>query len=351
VQRLSPIPVLAGLLLALITFNFPAPLDRSTASAPAEAQDAAQQDLTVRIDPAESVVEVGEPFTVAVMVDNAMGLGGFQFDMVFSPSIVRVDEVTLGGFLGSTGRSVIPLDPVIDNQNGEATFGAFSYGHASGPEGTGALALITLTTQGVGLSALDLQGVLVLDTGGDSQVVIVEDGLVVAGGAPTPTSTPTATNTPTATVTPTPTSITTTTITPEPVVIVSPTSAPVGETFTFTGSHFTPEGLIEEWFTDLEAVRHLLGSFRADSFGEFTRQHNWERFWPPGIYSYVAIDVAKGSETSTNFEMTGPLPQTPTSTPTPTATATGRPTPTATATATPTPSLSHIYLPIIAQSR
>ena len=332
--------VIAALALALIAF---APLDGSIPLAPVEAQNATLQNPTVRVDPAQSVVDVGETFTITVMIDEASNLGGFQFDLLYVTTTVTVDSVALGGFLGSTGRTVGLVGPIIDNQAGRVSFGAWTAGSAPGPNGTGALALITLTTQGAGISPLDLQGVLVLDTKAEHQTPTVEDGTVVAGGAPTPTPTPTATSTPTGTTTPTPTTTTTTTITPEPVIVVHPTSAPVGETFTFTGSHFTPDGLIKEWFADPDQARHLLGSFYADSSGGFNRQHNWEKYWPAGTYSFIANDVTKGSETSVEFEMTEPGSQTPTSTPTSTPTAT----PTSTPTATPTSFSRKIYLPLV----
>ena len=332
--------VIAALALALIAF---APLDGSIPLAPVEAQNATLQNPTVRVDPAQSVVDVGETFTITVMIDEASNLGGFQFDLLYVTTTVTVDSVALGGFLGSTGRTVGLVGPIIDNQAGRVSFGAWTAGSAPGPNGTGALALITLTTQGAGISPLDLQGVLVLDTKAEHQTPTVEDGSVVAGGAPTPTPTPTATSTPTGTTTPTPTTTTTTTITPEPVIVVHPTSAPVGETFTFTGSHFTPDGLIEEWFADPDQARHLLSSFYADSSGGFNRQRNWEKYWPAGTYSFIANDVTKGSETSVEFEMTEPGSQTPTSTPTSTPTAT----PTSTPTATPTSFSRKIYLPLV----
>jgi hypothetical protein len=292
-----------------------APLSGSISPAPVEAQNATLQNPTVRIDPAESVVDVGETFTITVTMDDANDLGGFEFTLSFITTTVTADSVTLGDFLGSTGRTVSTVGPIIDDQAGRASFGAWTLPGPPGPDGTGALAIVALTTQGVGISPLDLQDVLVLDTNVQHQTPIVEDGIVVAGGAPTPTSTPTATTTPTGTTTPTPTSTTTTT-TPQPAVIVSPTSAPVGETFTFTGSHFTPDGLIEEWFADPYQAHHHLGSFYADSCGGFIRQHNWEAYWPAGVYSYIAMDVARESETSVEFEMTEPQTPTPTATPT-----------------------------------
>jgi len=324
--------IAAALALALMAF---APLGEGISIAPVEAQHAALQDPTVRIEPAQSVVDVGETFTITVMIDQASDLGGFEFALFFVTTTVTVDSVTLGDFPGSTGRTIITVGPTIDNEAGEVRFGAATIGADPGPGGTGELAVIVLTTKGMGTSPLDLQDVLVLDTAAQHQTPTVQGGMVVAGGAPTPTVTPTATSTPTGTTTPTPTTTTTTTITPEPVIVVYPPGAPVGELFTFFGSYFTPDGLIEEWFADPDQVRHHLGSFYADSSGEFTRPHIWEAFWPAGIYSYIANDVAKESETFVEFEMTEAQPQTPTSTPT------------STPTATPTSLIQKVYLPLV----
>jgi hypothetical protein len=364
VQRLNPF-LIAAVFLALIVFNVSfAPDDRSIPLAPVEAQHVTSQNPTVRIHPDESVVGVGDTFTVTVMIDHASDLGAFEFGMSFDPSVVHVDGGVQREFLASTGRftETLPITPSlgIDNVAGELSFGAFSYGDVSGPEGTGTLALITLTAQGEGESPLDLRSVRLVDTASppSSQVVTGEDGTVVVGAGPTATSTPTptetstptatstatatatptptstdaATPTPTATGTPpTPTSTATATTTPEPVIIVYPTKAPIGETFTFTGSYFTPDGRIdawftapslppasitwlrksgddhtEEWFADPDETRYFLDSFYADSSGGFTYQHNWEKYWPVGIYSFIAIDDAKESETYVEFEMTEP---------------------------------------------
>ena len=169
------------------------------------ATNLAQQDPTVRIEPAQSTVAVGQSFTVSVMIYEASNLGAFQFDLRYTAAIVRVDGVTLGTFLGSTGRSASPAGPLIDNGAGKVTFGAFSFGEQAGPNGSGALAVVSLTAQGEGESLLDLRSVLALDTGGNSQVTSIKDGLVVVGAAPTPTSTSTPTRTPIVTSTPTPT--------------------------------------------------------------------------------------------------------------------------------------------------
>jgi hypothetical protein len=183
-------------------------------------------DTTVRLEPNSQTVELGEHFTVVVMIDECSDLGAFQFHLFYTPTIVTVDSVTLSAFLGSTGRSADPLGPEIDNEAGKVAFGGWSFGEASGPNGTEELVTISLIAQGEGESPLNLQRVRVVDSGGNSQAVIVEDGLVVVETTPTPTSTATPTWTPTATSTPTPTPTSTATPTRTPTPTSTPTSAP-----------------------------------------------------------------------------------------------------------------------------
>jgi hypothetical protein len=161
------------------------PLDRSTALAPVEGQDAALQNPTVRIDPAESVVRPSEGFTVSVMIDQATNLGGFEFALLFITTTVTVENVNVveGGFPGSTGRQVFAVVSRIDNQAGKAEFGVVTVGSAPGASGTGVLATVALNAQGSGESPLDLQNVQVVETNGHPQTTTVEDGLVRIGFA------------------------------------------------------------------------------------------------------------------------------------------------------------------------
>lgn len=260
----------------------------------------AQQGSTVRIEPVQSTVTVDESFTVSVMIDNASDLGGFEFKLLYITATVIVDDVTMGDFLGSTGRGVIVLGPNIDNEAGEVRFGTATLGTAPGPDGTGELAVISLTAQGEGESYLDLQDVVVLDTANppNSQEATVEDGTVVVGAAPT--STPTATQTPTATATPTPTA------TPTDMSTQTPTNTPTA-TATATA---TPAPTATPTST---ATPTATGTAVA-----------------------TPTPTATSTSTETPFPTNTPTP-TPTSTATATPTATGTATPTATRTDTPTP--------------
>ncbi|HID87690.1 MAG TPA: hypothetical protein EYP55_09995 [Anaerolineae bacterium] len=136
-------------------------------------------DPVVRLDPADSTVAMGDTFTVTVMMDEAVDLGAFQFDLHYAPFIVQVEAFTLGDFLASTGRMVGHVSR-IDNSTGVARFGgySFSFGPQPGPNGSGPLALIRLRGVGGGTSPLDLEGVQVLDTQLNPQVPTVEDGSV-----------------------------------------------------------------------------------------------------------------------------------------------------------------------------
>jgi len=355
-----------------------------------------QQGPTVRVDPVQSTVSVGEAFTVSVMIDNADDLGGFEFDLTYNGTIVAVDSVTLGDFLGSTGRTVGSVGPIIDNQAGRVSFGAWSLPGEPGPGGTGELAVISLTAQGEGQSNLDLQDVQVMDTAINPQEATAEDGTVVVGSeptstptatrTPTPTATPTdtptliPTNTPTATptatgtaaatptptatstatptatatatatststatstpsatptptatrtptgtptatpsVTPTPTETATPTLTPTPTatpksaVTVSPAEGCAGQLFTFTGWDFTPNGLIHDGFTDPNQEHHYNASFYANSSGGFVRTIASESDWLAGVYTYIAFDVTENYGVSVQFTISEPPP---TATPTP----------------------------------
>jgi hypothetical protein len=411
------------LIIFLTLFLLPTLVVAAPALALSRETHLARQDPTVRIEPVQSTVTVEESFTVSVMIDNADDLGGFQFDLLYTPAIVTVDDVTLGDFLGSTGRNTVGIPLIIDNEAGQVTFAAVSGGSAPGPNGTGELAVISLAAQGEGQSDLDLQDVTVLDTDIIAQETTVEDGTVVVESAPTPTptatatptdtptqtptstptatptaaptatataaatptptttstptstsaptptstatptpattstptstsaptptstatptatataaatptptttSTPTTTPSPTATATPTeiatatstvtsiPTETATPTVTPEAAVTVFPVTGCAGQEFTFTGTGFTPNGLIHECFTDPNQGYHYTTSFYADSSGGFVRVIVSEEDWLLGVYTYIAFDSTGGYSTFVQFEITEPPP---TVTPTPT---------------------------------
>lgn len=187
-------------------------------------------DTRVRLEPADSVVGLNETFAVQVMIEEANDLGAFEFELAYDPSILQVKEAALGDFLGSTGRSVVPIGPEVDNEEGRTTFGAISFLSGPGPSGTGVLATITFIAQGEGSTFLALLEVQVSDAAAHAQLVAAEGGRVVVRGAAAPTPVATAPPAPTATATPTPLTTPQVVATPTPAAtaLPSPTSSVTG---------------------------------------------------------------------------------------------------------------------------
>ncbi len=178
--------------------------------------------------PTQTVLLSGGAFTVGVWIQNVTDLGAFQFDMVYSPTLVHVTGATLEGFLASTGRSTSPVGPTIDNGLGKVTFGGFSFGSQLGPNGDGLLATFDLQPQAAGTSPLNLQNSLVTQSGGGTITHSLVNGQVtiaVATATPTATSTATATLTPTLTATATATDTPTSTATATTVATIPPATA------------------------------------------------------------------------------------------------------------------------------
>jgi hypothetical protein len=156
----------------------------------------------IRFEPLSSTVQPGAVFVVNVVVDNVADLGGYDLTVSFNPAVVHVQTVTLGSFLGSTGRTVGALGPSIDNAAGSFTFGGFSFGATAGPNGTGTVGLVTLQAMAPGTTDLTFGAAQVLDT--QAQVLgplTMTSGSVAVSGA-TATGTPTVVATPTVTRTP-----------------------------------------------------------------------------------------------------------------------------------------------------
>jgi hypothetical protein len=144
--------------------------------------------LMLRIEPASSVVQPGDVFTVQVMADEATDVGGFEFTLTFNGEVLSVEETELGPFLGSTGRSAQALGPAIDQAAGSLAFGGFSYGAAPGATGGGMVAHIRLRAVAAGSSTLLLSAGRFTDTRGQAGTAVGagEGSVVVSSGTEAP---------------------------------------------------------------------------------------------------------------------------------------------------------------------
>jgi hypothetical protein len=142
---------------------------------------------TLSISPSSSSISsVGGTRTVNVNVSNAIKLGGFEYEVHYNPSIVKVNsnsDVTLGSFLGSTGRTATLLTPAIDNSTGLVKIGAFSFGSVDGPSGSGNLAMITFTAVSDGTSPIAIRNPLLSSSDATpvSQTTTAQNGSISVG--------------------------------------------------------------------------------------------------------------------------------------------------------------------------
>lgn len=138
----------------------------------------------VWVDPDDQAVEAGDTLTVTVRVQDAQDLAGYEIHIAFDPLLLDGVDAEDAGFLGTSGRTVSPMIPQIDNDQGVLAFAAFSLSTTEpGVDGDGPLALITFEAgPWGGVSALDLEVQLYDSDGVEYDDVGVEDGSVTVEG-------------------------------------------------------------------------------------------------------------------------------------------------------------------------
>jgi hypothetical protein len=134
----------------------------------------------MHIVPASATTFLNRPITVTIVISNVANLGGFQFTLAYSPTLVIVEDVTLGDFLGSSGRTAQPLGPAIDNSAGSAAFGGFTMGSPLGPSGAGVVARIRLLPKAISTASLRLvRGQATTVLGGDIPLRMIDGNLTI----------------------------------------------------------------------------------------------------------------------------------------------------------------------------
>lgn len=108
-----------------------------------------------------------QQITVAIAGENLVNLGGFEFDLDVNPAVAKMQGAEAGDFLGSTGRTVGTLGPIIGAQGETIGFGAYSYdttgSNIPGPSGNGTLAWVTMEVVSDGVSPLTLHNPIFAD--------------------------------------------------------------------------------------------------------------------------------------------------------------------------------------------
>lgn len=192
----------------------------------AAASGASAQEARVRLEVPPGVIGVEDPpFTVDVVVEDIVNIGGFQFDLHFDPSVLTFVNVEMGPFLGSSGRRVECLDPRVGPEYVQfvcVTLGALP----PGADGSGVLATVTFDPASPGTSPLRLERVIIARLDGERIPATDEDGSISVALPPGP-ETPAPADTPPGA---TPTDLTPTVVTPAEATPV--TATPVRATAT-----------------------------------------------------------------------------------------------------------------------
>jgi hypothetical protein len=150
-------------------------------------------------------VQLGSNFDVGVVVGNVADLGAFQFSVTFDPAVLTPLDASVGSFLGSTGRTVLCVPPVLGATSVQFSCGTLGSEPPPGPSGSGVMATVHFQATAAGTSAVTLDNTIITDLAGNAIPAATESGSVsvsaatptpCAGPCPTPTSSPTPTATP-----------------------------------------------------------------------------------------------------------------------------------------------------------
>jgi len=135
----------------------------------------------VFVSPALSTLRVGQQARVTIQVEDVADLAAFETALEWEPGIFDVVAVEIGDFLGSSGRRVIPMEPVIDNATGRLTFGAASLGDQPGASGAGVLFHLGVIGRQVGRTPLRIGSSTLTDPGAQEIEHVVAHGMVRVG--------------------------------------------------------------------------------------------------------------------------------------------------------------------------
>ncbi len=94
----------------------------------------------VFVNPEEQSINTSEVFTTTIEITEVENLGSFELEIDFNPNYLQLNSLSLGDFLGSSGRTIFPLFENIDNTNGLLQYAVATLGSAiPGPDGDGVL--------------------------------------------------------------------------------------------------------------------------------------------------------------------------------------------------------------------
>jgi hypothetical protein len=123
---------------------------------------------------------VGQELTVAVRVQDAVDLAGFDLALAYDPAALELKGAVLGDMLAASDRTFVRLGPTA--VGGAVEVGAYSFPGAAAPQGAGDLVLLTFAVRAGGPSTLHVARATTVDSIGGSMPASAPDLDVAAVG-------------------------------------------------------------------------------------------------------------------------------------------------------------------------
>jgi len=113
----------------------------------------------VKVDPLSTSANLGETFTVSVVIENVQNLYGLEVDLRWNTSVLKVINVDVRLGVESHPDGVLHEDffNLTESKDGEYFIAATSYGLAPPFYGSGTIFRITFNVTKAGSSKLDLE--------------------------------------------------------------------------------------------------------------------------------------------------------------------------------------------------
>ena len=133
------------------------------------------------------VIHASDTFTLDFNVENIHNLAGWQFDIIFDPTMLEAVEVSEGNFLSPEGGATFFQEGRIDNTTGKITKFSSARLSKEGVSGRGALLSVTFTAKTTGQTQLSLENFQLAAITGESiparlsEVVITIEGQLAIG--------------------------------------------------------------------------------------------------------------------------------------------------------------------------
>ena len=119
---------------------------------------------TLKLIPNNNEVIENKNFVINVVAEDLQDLYAWQFDLKFNPLILKANKIEEGSFLSNQGHTFF-LSGDIDNNNGRVTGTIASLlGNQAGVTGIGVLAQLSFTSLSLGMSNLELENYLLVNS-------------------------------------------------------------------------------------------------------------------------------------------------------------------------------------------